>query len=67
MPSSITAASCARVMRETVIGTPSWLFRFPSVFSTRRRCDSTAAIISLAEVLPTLPVMPTTGSESVSR
>ena len=49
------------------MGTPIWLFRFPSVLSTAKRRCSTAAIISLAEVLPTLPVMPMTGSVSVAR
>ena len=67
MPISTTAASCSGSMRETVIGTPIWLFRFPSVFRIVYRLARTPAIISLAEVLPTLPVMPTTGSESVAR
>ena len=37
------------------------LLKFPSVFSTRNRVPSTAAIMSLAVVLPTLPVTATKG------
>ena len=61
MPISITAASQVFESRSRVSGTPSQLFRLPSVASTRYRVLSTAAAISLVVVFPLLPVMPTTG------
>ena len=50
-----------------VIGRPMWLFRFPSVRVTRCAPPSTAAVKSLVEVLPLLPVMPIAASGSVRR
>ena len=50
-----------------VSGNPMWLFRFPSVFVTRPRSASTAAVKSLVEVFPLLPVMFTIFAPSVRR
>ena len=66
-PISTTAASCSGSTRNSVSGTPSWLLKFFSVFSTFQRCDSTDATISFAVVLPTLPVTPSTGMEKRAR
>ena len=43
------------------------LLKFSGVFSVRYRADSTAAIISLVVVFPTLPVICTTGIANFSR
>ena len=62
IPASTTAKRCrAGSSRQSVSATPIWLFRLPSVASTpapsppRRSARS-----SLVEVLPALPVIPTT-------
>ena len=51
----------------TVIGSPISLLKFFCVLHTLNFCDRTEAINSLVLVLPTLPVIPTTGMESCSR
>ena len=43
------------------------LLKFSGVFSVRYRADSTAAIISLVVVFPTLPVIWTKGMSNRSR
>jgi len=43
-----------------VSGTPVSVFRLPSVLRTLKRVARIAASISLVEVLPLEPVMPTT-------
>ena len=60
-PISSTAASSSGVSRNTVIGRPSSLLKFPSVFRVRSFTERTDAIISFVDVFPTDPVMPTTG------
>ena len=67
IPISRTAISSSSRSRNTVSGRPSSLLKFPAVFKTRYFCASTAAIISFVLVLPTLPVIPTTGMPSCSR
>ena len=67
MPSSTTAASVSGPMRKSVSGTPSSLLKFFSVLSVRNFRPRTRAIISLAVVLPELPVTPTTGTFTAPR
>ena len=67
MPISSTAASVSSSMRNTVSGMPISLFRLPCVYIVRNFAFSTAAVISLVVVLPTEPVMPTTGMENSDR
>ena len=66
-PISTTAAVWSFFRPHTVMGTPTWLFWFPAVFSTRNLAVRAWATISLAVVLPTLPVTPTTGMANCSR
>ena len=67
MPISSTAAVWAGSRRSSVSGRPVSLFRLPSVRSTRWRTPSTAAVSSLVDVLPLLPVMPTTSGATRPR
>jgi hypothetical protein len=61
MPISTTAASKPASICRRVWGRPMRLFRFRSFFNTRKNRDSTRAVISLAVVLPQLPVREITG------
>ena len=61
MPISTTDTWCPSSRRSSVHGTPSSLLKFFSVRWVLNRWLSTAEIISLVVVLPTLPVMPITG------
>src|SRR5450759_5047240 len=63
MPISRTAASCWGPKRSTVSGNPTSLLALPSLLSVSKRCDKTAAIASLVDVLAMLPVTPTTRGE----
>ena len=67
MPVSITAASCSGARPSSVSGVPISLLKFPGVFRTQYFASSTAAIISLVVVLPTLPVIWITGIWNLSR
>ena len=67
MPISTTAASCSGRRRNIVSGSPIWLFWLPSVFMVRKQEERARATISFVVVLPTLPVMPTTGIEKRER
>ena len=60
MPISSTAISSAALARSSMRGTPMWLLKLPSVFSTRNRRLKTAAVKSFVLVLPLLPVIATT-------
>ncbi len=59
IPISTTAASVDSVNRNSVLGIPISLFRFPSVLMVSNCSDKTACTISFVVVLPTLPVKPT--------
>ena len=67
IPISSTAISSSSRRRNTVSGRPSSLLKFPCVFKVRYFWLSTDAITSLVLVLPTLPVIPTTGISSCFR
>ncbi len=67
MPISHTAAVCSGRVASTVSGRPMWLFRLPLVNETLNCSASTAAVKSLALVLPFEPVMQTTGMSSWRR
>ena len=67
VPISMMASSCSGSSRNSVSGTPVWLFRLPGVLNVRKREESTAASISFVEVLPTLPVTPMTGMSNRQR
>ena len=60
MPISVTAASQAGGISRMVMGRPRSLLKFFLVLWVWKVDCSTAAVISLVVVLPTLPVMPTT-------
>lgn len=61
MPISNTAACASSGVSSIISGRLTSLLKFMRFLWVRRRRLSTAQIISLAVVLPTLPVMPTTG------
>ena len=67
MPSSTTAAWVPASRRKRVSGTPSSLFKLPSVRRVLNSSARTQAHISLVVVFPELPTMPTTGPEKRSR
>ena len=67
VPISITATSCVRLSRKSVIGTPMWLLRFPSVERTLYFSPRTFAIISFVVVLPLLPPTARKGMRNLSR
>ena len=67
MPVSITAASCSGARPSSVRGVPMSLLKFSGVLRTFSLAPSTAAIISLVVVLPTLPVICTKGISNRSR
>ena len=55
-----TSASCCSFQSPSIAsGRPSSLFKFPLDQRTLRSAERTAAMASLVEVLPTLPVTPT--------
>ncbi len=54
-------------MLNNVRGNPISLFRFPGDFNVLYRWDNTEWVKSLVDVLPTLPVMPTTRVENRAR
>ena len=60
MAISTTATSVERSISSRVSGTPISLFRFAAVATVRDTGRSSALRMSLVEVLPALPVMPTT-------
>jgi hypothetical protein len=61
MPISTTALRCSEVSRSSVSGTPTSLFRFPSVLREAPPAARMAPIISLVVVLPFEPVTAPTG------
>ena len=69
MPNSTTANRWAAFRRNTVNGTPMWLFRLPEVanaaspWAARRML----AIIWVTVVLPLLPVTPISGRRCAAR
>src|SRR2546426_687502 len=67
VPSSTTAAPCSAPRRSSVSGRPHWLLNDEAGLSTSQRVASTAAVSSLAVVLPMEPVMATTGTENFER
>jgi len=67
MPSSSTPKRCSGPRRNRVRGSPYWLFRLPSVFSTGPWVPRRAAVISLVVVLPAEPVTATTGMAALRR
>src|SRR2546426_10560941 len=67
VPSSTTAAPCSAPRRSSVSGRPHWLLNDEAGLSTSQRVASTAAVSSLAVVLPMEPVMATTGTENLER
>ena len=68
MPSSITAASCVASSVKSVIGTPTRLLRLPRVNTVAWPSPvSAAATSSFVVVLPTEPVMQTTGTSKRRR
>ena len=66
-PISMTATSASSGALRSVSGTPSSLLNERSLAVDRNRVRRTAESRSLAEVLPTDPVMPTTGPTSRAR
>ena len=56
MPISRTAARASSGTRRIESGSPTWLFRLPSVLATENSVASSAAIVSFVVVFPALPV-----------
>jgi hypothetical protein len=67
VPTSTTAAPCSAPSRSSVSGRPHWLLNDEAGLSTSQRVASTAAVSSLAVVLPMEPVMATIGTENFER
>ena len=65
-PISTTAISVFLSNVKHVRGRPIRLLRLPGVFPTLNLSPRTLAIVSLALVFPTLPVIPTTGMSRMS-
>ncbi|CDA73452.1 unknown [Ruminococcus sp. CAG:579] len=61
IPISMTAACVSLLRLKSVSGRPISLLWLPSVFKVLYFLETTSAIISFVVVLPTLPVMPTSG------
>ena len=57
---TFSPVSSVALARSSMRGTPMWLLRLPSVFSTWNRWPKTAAVKSFVLVLPLLPVIATT-------
>ncbi len=66
-PSSRATARCSAPSLSSVSGSPHWLLKLPSGFSTGPSAPSTEAISSLVVVLPLEPVTAATGSANRSR
>ena len=67
MPISTTSTSTSSGAPRIVTGSPCSLLKLRSLAVTRRVAPSAAATRSFVLVLPTLPVMPTTGTSSCRR
>ena len=67
MPISKTPQVSPSLSERMLSGKPMWLFKLPSVAQTWWALAMMAQVMSLAEVLPLLPVMPITMGQCHSR